>query len=118
MIEKDLPPATDHDDSEWHNGQGEAPDSSALTALQLAHRAVHKFPELTKRYQKFIGTAAVVSSAVLVLASIAVSRRLHNGQSPERILREITPDEIESVAKEKREKPRKRSNGDKSRFVH
>jgi hypothetical protein len=116
LIEEETPPpAADTDDNDWHNGQGEAPDRSALTALQLAHRAVHKFPELTKRYQKFIGTAAVVSSAVIVLASIAVSRRLHKGESPEQILASITPDEIESVAKEKREKP-KRQNG--SRFGH
>ena len=45
----------------------------------------------------------------VVLASIAVSRRLHKGESPDRILAEITPDEIESVAKEKRAKPDKRS---------
>ena len=116
MIDEEVPAsAPEADDTDWHNGQGEAPDRSALTALQLAHRAVHKFPELTKRYQKFIGTAAVVSSAVIVLASIAVSRRLHKGESPDEILASITPDEIESVAKEKREKPQ-RSGG--SRFGH
>jgi hypothetical protein len=104
------------EDTDWHNGQGEAPDHSALTALQLAHRAVHKFPELTKRYQKFIGTAAVVSSAVIVLASIAVSRRLHKGESPDRILAEITPDEIESIGREKPAKRTKSSNG--SRVMH
>jgi hypothetical protein len=56
-----------------------------------------------------------VSSAVIVLASIAVSRRLHQGESPESILEQITPDEITNIAKEKREKPQ-RSNG--SRFGH
>lgn len=115
MADLESPPEVEIDDSDWQNGQGESPDRGALTALQLAHRAVHKFPELTKRYQKFIGTAAVVSSAVIILASIAVSRRLHRGESAERILEEITPDEIESVAKEKREKPQRR-NG--SRFGH
>jgi hypothetical protein len=98
------------EDQEFH-GHGEAPDNSALAALHLAHRAVHKFPELTKRYQKFIGTAAVVSSAVLVLASIAVSRRLHKGESPDRILAEITPDEIEAVGREKATRPKKRNGG-------
>ena len=88
------------EDPQWQTGQGEAPDTSALTALQLAHRAVAKFPELTKRYQKFIGTAAVVSSAVIVLASIAVSRRLHSGESAEDILASITPDEIENAGKQ------------------
>jgi hypothetical protein len=110
------PPQTDADDNEWqHNGNGEAPDRSALAALHLAHRAVAKFPELSKRYQKFIGTAAVVSSAVIVLASIAVGRRLRRGESPESILEAITPDEIESIAREKPAKPA-RSNG--GRFSH
>ena len=116
MVDQINPPQTDADEAQWqHNGNGEAPDRSALAALHLAHRAVAKFPELTKRYQKFIGTAAVVSSAVIVLASIAVGRRLHRGESPESILEAITPDEIESIAREKREKP-KRSNG--GRFSH
>jgi len=110
------------DDPQWQNSQGESPDPSALSALQLAHRAVAKFPELTKRYQKFIGTAAVVSTAVIVLASIAVSRRLHSGESAEDILASITPDEIENAGKQQPVKPAK--NGDspeeakKRRFLH
>lgn len=116
MTELDLPEA-EPDDSEWqHNHQGEAPDRSALTALQLAHRAVAKFPELTRRYQKFIGTAAVVSSAVIVLASIAVSRRLHRGESAEDILASITPDEIENAGREKPQKPQKEEK--KGRIQH
>ena len=121
MVNTNQPPEAESDDADYQHSQGEAPDNSAMTALQLAHRAVNKFPELTKRYQKFIGTAAFVSSAVIVLASIAVSRRLHRGESPESILEQITPDEIESVAKEKRKKP-ERSNGSNgsngSRFGH
>ena len=110
------PQRAEQDDANWrHNGQGEAPDHSALTALQLAHRAVAKFPELTKRYQKFIGTAAVVSTAVIIFASIAVTRRLHRGESPEDILASITPDEIESVGREKKpakpERPAKARGG-------
>ena len=110
-----LSPRPDTDETEWHNGNGEAPDRQALAALQLTHRAIAKFPDLSKRYQKFIGTAAVVSSALIVLASIAVSRRLHRGESPESILEAITPDEIESIAREKPVKP-KRINV--SRFIH
>lgn len=119
MTEIDPTPESDTDDVEWQNGQGETPDPSALTALQLAHRAVAKFPDLTKRYQKFIGTAAVVSSALIVLASIAVSRRLHKGETPEDILASITPEEIESAGKEKPAKPEKNGhNGDKAQFLH
>jgi hypothetical protein len=110
------------DATEWQNGQGEAPDASALTALQLAHKAVAKFPDLTKRYQKFIGTAAVVSSALIVLASIAVSKRLHSGESAEDILASITPDEIENAGKQHPAKPAKNGHSpedkEKRRFQH
>ena len=117
MNETEPQQRADLDDTEWqHNGNGEAPDNSALHALQLAHRAVAKFPDLTRRYQKFIGTAAVVSSAVIVLASIAVSRRLHRGDSPDQILAEITPDEIENAGKMKPSKPVKKDK--QSRLIH
>jgi hypothetical protein len=98
-------------DHDYHNGTGEAPDRSALKALHLAHRAVAKFPELTRRYQKFIGTAAVVSSALIVLSSIAVSRRIHRGESDETILAEITPDEIENASQDKPQKPQNGNKG-------
>ncbi len=117
---------TEDDDSEdashWQNGQGETPDASALTALQLAHKALAKFPDLTKRYQKFIGTAAVVSSALVVLSSIAVSKRLHSGESAEDILATITPDEIENAGKVQPTKPSKNGHtpeeAAKRRFLH
>ena len=125
-VEADAIKATEdeepEDAHEWQTGQGEAPDSSALTALHLAHKAVAKFPELTKRYQKFIGTAAVVSSAIIVLASIAVSRRLHSGESAEDILASITPDEIENAGKQQPVKPAKNGHSpedaSKRRFMH
>jgi hypothetical protein len=106
------------DDNDWHNVQGEAPDPSALSALQLAHRVLAKFPDLTRRYQKFIGTAAVVSSALIVLTSIAVARRLNRGESAEDILNSITPEEIENAGKEKPKKPGPSGKSDKKRFFH
>ena len=119
MIDIEPTEQPELEDGDWQNGQGESPDPSALSALQLAHRVVHKFPELTKRYQKFIGTAAVVSSAVIVLASIAVARRLNRGESAEDIFNSITPEEIENAGKEKPEKPEKNGKeDDKRRFFH
>ncbi len=119
MTEIEPTEQSDADDEEWHNGQGEAPDPSALNALQLAHRVAAKFPELTKRYQKFIGTAAVVSSALIVLASIAVAKRLSRGESAEDILESITSEEIENAGKEKPEKPKQDGKkSDKRRFFH
>lgn len=96
----ERPPATDHMPEEiWEERtQGEQPDSATSSALNLAHRAAEKFPELTHRYRAFAGPAAIVSGALIVLAGVAVSRRLRKGQQPQEILDEITSDEIESAA--------------------
>ena len=119
MTEIEPAQQPDEEDAGWPDSQGEAPDHSAMTALQLAHRVVNKFPELTKRYQKFIGVTAVVSSALIVLASIAVARRLNRGESAEDILASITPDEIENAGKQKPSKPKSNGHdGDKGRFFH
>ena len=101
MTESNPPPAgfPEAEESDWPNGAGELLDDGSHASLQLAYKAIAKFPELTRRHQKFIGTVAVLSTGVVVLASIAVTRRLHRGQAPERILAEITPDEIENAAK-------------------
>lgn len=118
MIETEPTEQPELDDADWQS-QGESPDPSALRALHLAHRVVEKFPELTKRYQKFIGTAAVVSSALIVLASIAVARRLNRGESAEDILNSITSEEIENAGKQKPEKPEQAGKSDeKRRFFH
>jgi hypothetical protein len=113
--EPDAPYEADLEDGVYQNGQGESPDHVAQSSIQLAHKAIAKFPELKKRYQIFVGTAAVVSSALLVMASIAVSKRLHKGESPESILEQITPEEIENAANEKPSRPRRRWP---SRFLH
>ena len=103
---------------EWHHHHnGELPDTNTMSALQLAHRAVEKFPDLVKRYQKYVGGAAVLSSVVVVLASIAISRRLHKGESPEQILASITPEEIESMAHQKTENPKKKRRRGITRFL-
>ncbi len=117
MIEAEPAPQSEPEETEWHNGEGEIPDTDSQNVLQLAYKVVAKFPEMRRRYQVFIGTAAVLSSAALVVTSIAVSRRLHGGQSPDRILEEITPDEIERIAKEKPERPKGKRWSPK-RFLH
>ena len=94
------PPITDHEqepDSFEYLG-GETPDSATAQALNLAHRAAEKFPELAKRYRNFAGPAAVASGALLVLAGVAVARRTRRGQHPEQILEQITSAEIEQAA--------------------
>jgi hypothetical protein len=107
-----LTPEAEIEEADWpHNENGEHPDTQTMSALQLAHKAVDKFPDLVKRHQKYIGGAAVLSSVVVVLASIAISRRLHKGESPEQILASITSEEIESMARQKTENPKKPRRG-------
>jgi hypothetical protein len=84
-------------ESDWHDFLGEAPDNGAVNSLQLTHRVVARFPDLNKRYRSFVGSAAVSSAALLGLASIAISLRLQHGESPEKILLEITSEEIENA---------------------
>ena len=101
----ERPPAMDqdHDDHEelWEdNHQGEPADSATNQALNLAHRAAEKFPELAERYKSFAGPAAIVSGALVAMAGVAVARRMRKGQRAEQILSEITSQEIERAAKD------------------
>ena len=90
-------PKTDHDGI-WEYVPGEVPDTATNQALNLAHRAADKFPELAKRYRGFAGPAVIVSGALVALAGVAVARRAMRGQKPEEILEQITSEEIEQAA--------------------
>jgi hypothetical protein len=86
---------------------GEEPDGSSVQAIQLAHEAIKKFPDFARRHKKFIGSVAVISTSALVVASIAIGRRLRRGESPKKILDEITPEEIEDAGFARRLKRKK-----------
>ncbi|MDZ4277575.1 MAG: hypothetical protein U1B78_00395, partial [Dehalococcoidia bacterium] len=88
----------DIDQEDFWEVQGESPDSATRQALNLAHRAVGKFPELADRYRGYAGPVAVVSGALLALAGVAVARRARRGQQPDEILAGITSEEIENAA--------------------
>ena len=95
-------PTTDDEEQDaeelWAHLEGEQPDGATNDTLNLAHRAVAKFPELAGRYRAFAGTAAVVSGALVALAGVAVARRTRRGQKPDEILDQITSEEIEQAA--------------------
>ena len=98
-----VQPEEDMTDSEqdeiWQDAvEGDTPDSATTQALNLAHRATEKFPELANRYKSYAGPAAIVSGALMALAGVAVARRLRRGQDPEQILEQITSEEIERAA--------------------
>ncbi len=97
----ERPTSTDADQDQeeiWQRLEGESPDGATRQALNLAHRAAGKFPELVRHYRSFAGAAAVASGALVALAGVAVARRVRRGQQPEEILDQITPEEIEQAA--------------------
>lgn len=96
----ERPPATNHEDLDdyWEHIGGETPDGATAQALNLAHRAASKFPELANKYKAFAGPAAIVSGALMALAGVAIARRLRRGQQPEEALEALTQDEIERAA--------------------
>jgi hypothetical protein len=88
---------TEDDEHVWDVLEGEQPDSATRHALNLAHRAIERFPDLARRHRRFTGPAAVLSTGVVLLAGIAIARRLRLGEHPDQILDSLTPDEIESA---------------------
>ena len=76
-----------------HPSGGERLQGAASDAVRLAHRGLERFPDLVKRH-KFIAGGAAVSSSLLVLAGVAIARRLRSGQSEEEALASLTEDEL------------------------
>ena len=81
----------------WEAPEGEQPDGATKHALNLAHRAIDRFPDLARRYRRFAGPAAFASTGIVLLAGIAIARRLQLGEQPEQIINSLTPDEIETA---------------------
>ena len=89
-----------------HPSGGEHIDRASHEAVRLAHRALARFPGLVKQHSYVAGGAAV-SSALVVLAGVAIARRMRRGQSGEQAVAEMTEDELSVHVAE----PRSRSNG-------
>jgi hypothetical protein len=86
------------DDFDWAQiGEGERPDEETHRVLNLAHRAVAKFPELSGRYKVYAGAAAVVSSALTLMAGVAITRKVRRGMSPDNALAALTAADIEAA---------------------
>ncbi len=85
------------EDSVWESAEGERPDTATRDVLGLAHQAVKKFPELAVRYRRFAGPVAIASTGAVLAAAMAIARRLRRGQSPDEILEQLTPEEIENA---------------------
>ena len=86
------------DDFDWAAvAEGERPDSATRKTLNIAHRAVAKFPELRGKYKAYAGAAAIVSSALTLTAGIAIARKMKRGMSADKALAAITIADIEAA---------------------
>ena len=76
-----------------HPSGGERLQGTATDAVRLAYRGLERFPDLVKRH-KFIAGGAAVSTSLVVLAGVAITRRLRNGQSEEEAIASLTEEEL------------------------
>jgi hypothetical protein len=75
---------------------GEQIDIAAEESIRLAHRALNRFPDLMRRH-RYVAGGAAVAGALVVLASVAIARRMRQGQSAEEAAESVTQAEIESL---------------------
>lgn len=91
---------------------GEMIDRTARDAIRLAHRALDRFPDLVRRH-KFIAGGAAISSSLVVLAGVAITRRVLKGQSAEDAVRTVTEAELQGIVppEERRKTSARPANG-------
>src|SRR5215207_7444142 len=85
-------------------GGGEQIDRAAGESIRLAHRALNRFPDLLKRH-RYVAGGAAVAGALVVLASVAIARRMRDGESGEEAADSVTQAEIESLHPRDRDEP-------------
>lgn len=75
---------------------GEPIDRAARDSIKLAYEALDRFPELVRRH-KFIAGGAAISSSLIVLAGVAIARRMLTGQTAEEAVASVTEDEVQGL---------------------
>lgn len=75
---------------------GEQIDRAAEESIRLAHRALDRFPDLVRRH-KYVAGGAAVAGALVVLASVAIARRMSRGETADEAIEGLTEAEIESL---------------------
>jgi len=80
---------------------GETIDNVARDSIRLAHKALERFPNLVRRH-KFIAGGAAISSSLVIIAGVAVARRMRKGQTADEAVAEVTEAEIEHPQREPR----------------
>ena len=76
-----------------HPSGGERVTHHAGDAIRLAHKALERFPDVVRRH-KFIAGGAAISTSLVALAGVAITRRMRSGQSEEEAIASLTEDEL------------------------
>lgn len=84
---------------EHHNSQGEAPPPYELEHLKWGHAAIHKFPDIAKKYSKQLGTGALLIGAGWIIgrAALEIYKRHHTAQSDEEAFNGLEREHIEAA---------------------
>jgi hypothetical protein len=80
---------------------GETIDHVARDSIRLAHKALERFPDLVRRH-KIIAGGAAISSSLVILAGVAIARRMRRGESPDEAIARLTEHELEFPDPERR----------------
>lgn len=81
------------EDDEKESSRGEQIDQLSGDSIKLAYRLLDRFPDLVRRHKVIAGGAAI-SSSLIVLAGVAIARRMKQGQSAEHALADLTEEEV------------------------
>ncbi|MBG92626.1 MAG: hypothetical protein CL792_01405 [Chloroflexi bacterium] len=93
----------DHSPDEDRASGGETVDHVTRDAIKLAHDLLERFPDLVKRH-KFIAGGAAISSSLVIIAAVAIARRMRRGLTAQEAVADITEEELETPKSDKRKK--------------
>lgn len=86
------------DEFDWESvSEADHVDAGTKKTLNLASRAVQKFPEMSGKYKAYAGAAVVVSSTATLIAAVAMSRKMKGGLSADKALAALTAADFESA---------------------
>ena len=66
-------------------------------AIRLAHEVIERFPDLKKKHM-FLAGGAALSSALLIGAAFAITKRIRAGQTPREAADTVTEEELDGVS--------------------
>ena len=79
---------------------GETIDHVARDSIRLAHKALDRFPDLVRKH-KIIAGGAAISSSLVILAGVAIARRMSRGETAEEAVAGLTEEELQQLERVK-----------------